>query len=246
MNNLSFRVDATSCRATASSAGHHRADRLPQRLPDRHRRAGLDDRIQSSIAAGDTFTISPATILDISSGFTRYRRAPSQPAGDMAKYGFPQAYIRLVQQQKIRCSPTATWPASAPRKATAGQQLHLVHANEHAAPAQPAQPEMGIPGSAPWADGDLGGRPPALSPSTAASPRDLTLFPRHHHRPRHRFLPARHARERLRHLQRQQRQHRHLLRLLFHDDIRLSQRLTLNLGMRYELFFCPPSNATSH
>ncbi len=239
MDNLSFRVDADVlprnrffARASTEQTVSHNDYLIDIGGP------GLDDRIQSSVAVGDTFTISPTTILDISSGFTRYRRAPSQPDTDMAKYGFPQAYINQVQQQKIPLlsnSDMAGFGASEGNRwdnnYTWSLQTNLRQVrNRHSL-------KWGFQVQRPGQSGISGGRPAG----TFAFDRSFTQGPDPSSRgtaigngiasyllgtPTSGYVSYNASNASI----------ATYYGFYFHDDIRISKRLMLNVGMRYELF----------
>jgi hypothetical protein len=102
MNNISIRTDLelTSHHRFFGRASREQTDTQNEYFIDVGGK-GIDKRIQASIGVGETFTISSATILDVSAGFTRYTRAPAQPNADMLKYGFPASFVSQLEEQKI-------------------------------------------------------------------------------------------------------------------------------------------------
>ena len=242
MNNVSFRVDAEVLprnrlfgRASTEQTVSHNDYLIDIGGP------GLDDRIQSSVAVGDTFTISPATILDISSGFTRYRRAPSQPDADMAQLGFPRAYIQQVQQQKVPLLSNSDMTGFGASEGTRWDnnytwsfQTNLRHLRgRHST-------KMGFQIQRPGQAGISGGRPAG----TFSFDRGFTQGPDPSSRgtnighgiasylvgtPASGYVSYNASNISI----------ATYYGFYFQDDIRLSQRLTLNFGLRYELWLPP-------
>ncbi|MEX2261031.1 MAG: TonB-dependent receptor [Bryobacteraceae bacterium] len=60
-----------------------------------------NNRVQTSVAAGDTIVFSPSTLLTINGGFTRWTQQGIQPDNDLGQFGFPAALINRMQQQKV-------------------------------------------------------------------------------------------------------------------------------------------------
>ncbi|MCL5742378.1 MAG: TonB-dependent receptor [Acidobacteria bacterium] len=101
-NNISLRMDyeLNSRHRLFGRYSRSQTDTLNDMVVDVGGR-GIDKRVQSSIGLNHTFTISPATIIDWSAGFSGYTRLPEYPDADMLKYGFPLSFVSQVQQQKI-------------------------------------------------------------------------------------------------------------------------------------------------
>ena len=61
----------------------------------------INNRVQTSIALGDTIILSPRTLLTLSGGYTRWTQEGIQPSADMGALGFPASLVSLVQQEKV-------------------------------------------------------------------------------------------------------------------------------------------------
>lgn len=59
------------------------------------------DLAQESAGLGDTITFSPTTTLVVNAGVTRYSLGGYKPTVDLAKFGFANSFIRSLQQSKI-------------------------------------------------------------------------------------------------------------------------------------------------
>lgn len=101
-NNISLRMDyeLSSRHRLFGRYSRSQTDGLSDTIVDVGGRV-IDKRVQSSIGLNHTFTLSPATIIDWSAGYSGYTRLPQYPSADMLKYGFPASFVSQVQQQKI-------------------------------------------------------------------------------------------------------------------------------------------------
>ena len=58
-----------------------------------------NNRVQTSIGLGDTFTITPTTILTAQAGFARWTQEGLTPIYDLSKVGWPASIVRGFQEQ---------------------------------------------------------------------------------------------------------------------------------------------------
>ena len=69
----------------------------------------VNDRVQTSIGVGDTITINPTTLLTLNAGFTRWTQRGIQPDYDIATLGFSPSYVAALEQVKVpRLNNTGT------------------------------------------------------------------------------------------------------------------------------------------
>jgi hypothetical protein len=204
--------------------------------------ANLNNRVQTSIAAGDTLVFSPSTLLTVSGGYTRWTQEGIQPDTDMTALGFPASFVSLLQQQKVPRITTSdmlsnslvgaiegswfehtnTWTYQANMKHTRGRHAlkwgfqSIIKQNN----SRGARFPMGIyafdrsftQGPDPTARGSaIGHGTASYLLGTPASGQVSLVSSGATNSPFYGWY--------------------------FHDDIRVSPRLTLNLGLRYEVLF---------
>ncbi|MCC7498433.1 MAG: TonB-dependent receptor [Bryobacterales bacterium] len=198
-----------------------------------------DKRIQASIGIGDTFMISPATIVDASAGFTKYTRAMARPVADMIKLGFPAGFVSKLEEQKVptlsitdmvgfgagegdRYDNTYTWAFQANLRHIQGR-----HSMKWGFQTQIKQ-SVAIPGSRPSGTYTFNraftqGPDPTAKGSNIGDGIASYLLGL----PASGYVSTRAS----------QATAAPYYGFYFHDDFRVSQRLTLNLGVRYEILF---------
>lgn len=199
----------------------------------------LDKRVQNSIGVGETFTISPTTILDVSAGFTQYTRVMQRPTADMIKLGFPAGFVSQLEEQKVptlsiadmvgfgagegdRYDNTYTWALQANMRHIGGR-----HSMKWGFQTQIKQ-SVAIPGSRPsgtytfnraFTQGpDPTAKGTAIGDGIASYLLGL---------PASGYVSSRTSNA----------TSAPYYGFYFQDDIRVSQNLTLNLGARYEILF---------
>jgi len=57
--------------------------------------------VQHSVGLGDTITLSPSTTLVLNAGFTRYHLVSTKKEVDLIKLGFASNWVQLMQQHKL-------------------------------------------------------------------------------------------------------------------------------------------------